>query len=31
MLGFTERQFFELDEAENASVQEPVIVDFDTK
>lgn len=31
MLGFSERQFFELDEAENASVQEPVKVDFDTK
>lgn len=28
MLGFSERQFFELDEAENAAVQNPVKVDF---
>lgn len=28
MLGFTEREFFELDEAENASVQNPVQVKF---
>ncbi len=28
MLGFTEREFFELDEAENASVQKPVDVKF---
>ena len=28
MLGFTEREFFELDEAENAAVQKPVDVKF---
>jgi LemA protein len=29
MLGFKKREFFELDEAENTAVQDPVKVDFD--